>query len=134
MLERIYAHFGDGIVFCGAVGLSHAGEAGQKPNLAGLGGARQSPFLVFTANKAAQDYYGKAKSNKLLRESSAAFDAQLKPLFKAQRCFGPEATKDVFDRTAKGELDSTVTYVCSMWPEHLHEPDSGTAAGATSKL
>ncbi len=45
----LYRHFGNLVVYCGMVGMAHAGSAGRPAPLTGLGGAAPVGFLVFTA-------------------------------------------------------------------------------------
>ena len=66
--------------------------------------------------------YGKAEAAKMLSEASAAYNDVMFPLFQAERVFGAEETKRVYDEMVANKADPNVTYVCSMWPEDAHEP------------
>jgi hypothetical protein len=84
--------------------------------------------------------YGKAESAKLLAAASAAFDETMKAEFQAERAYGADAVKKVYDAMVAGETDAAITYVCSMWSEAEHEPIAeatpprAVVAAATARL
>lgn len=125
----LYGHFGDDILYCGRVGMSHIGVAGQTDNLKGLGGAAPSSFLVFTAIEEVGKVYGKKECAAMLAQATKAYNEKMLPEFQPERHFGVEAARAVFDAMVAGKADPKITYVCSMWPEHLHDPKA-----ASSKL
>ena len=49
--------------------------------------------------------YGKAESAKLLAAASAAFDETMKAEFQAERAYGADAVKKVYDAMVAGETD-----------------------------
>merc|ERR1712060_1048715 len=69
----IYRNFGNDIVYYGGVGMSHVQSAGQRASLTGLGGAKATPFLVFTALEAIAKVYGKKEMQSMLVEATAAY-------------------------------------------------------------
>mmetsp|Transcript_178788 Transcript_178788/g.573026 ORF Transcript_178788/g.573026 Transcript_178788/m.573026 type:complete len:387 (+) Transcript_178788:108-1268(+) len=120
--QSLYEHFGGQIVYFGSVGMSHVGAAGKRPKLTGLGGAPPAPFLVFSAIEELRKVYGDFKVRRWLADSSKAYNSRMLPEFRAERRYGAEQTRAVFDSMVQGAADPQVTYVCSMWPEDLHEP------------
>ena len=58
----------------------------------------------------------------MLGNATAAFHEAMMPDFVAERVYGAEAVKQVYDAMAAGRADARVTYVCSMWSEAEHEP------------
>eukprot|EP00756_Hemistasia_phaeocysticola_P060164 Hpha_TRINITY_DN3791_c0_g1::TRINITY_DN3791_c0_g1_i1::g.23876::m.23876 len=120
--EALYRHFGDKMILCGKVGLSHVGSATGTADLKGLGGAAPQQFLVFDAIKRAASVYGRAQCAKMLQQATQAYNEAMLPGFRAERHYGADATKAVYDRYVKGTADPKLTYVCSMWPQNLHDP------------
>jgi hypothetical protein len=132
--QDLYKHFGDNVVYCGRVGLAHVGSVGEQESLEGFGGAQPEPFLVFTAIEEVIKVIGKAETALMLADATKAFNARMMPEFKAVRAYGAEATKRVYDDMVQGNADPMVTYVCSMWPEELHEPIAAATPRRLSRM
>merc|ERR1712151_1238088 len=103
--------------------MSHAQSAGQKISLKGLGGASPSQFLVFMAINELEKTYGKAKMLDMLSDAKAAYKKRMFPHFQAVRIFGPEGTIRLYEDMLHGRQKSESTYICSLWPQELNEPN-----------
>mmetsp|Transcript_133805 Transcript_133805/g.416170 ORF Transcript_133805/g.416170 Transcript_133805/m.416170 type:complete len:391 (-) Transcript_133805:52-1224(-) len=123
--EALYRRFGDDLVLFGSVGQSHAGAAGRRARIKGLGGSRPGSFLVFTAMKDIGKAYGQSETAQLLAGATRAFIAKMRPSFRPIRRYGAEETQAVLQEMASGRINSEATYVCSLWPRHLHDPAAG---------
>ena len=88
------------------------------------------PFLVFTALEQMSKHFGAKRSAEMLSSAQKAFNAAMLPEFRAHRSFGADATRAVFDSIANNKSDPQLTYVCSMWPESMHEPQAAAARSA----
>ena len=125
VLHSIYSRFGDDVVSCAGVGMTHVGARGDGASLEGLGGAPPAGFNVFATTEACSKAYGREELARLQGAAWAAYKARMLPSFKAVRAYGGEETLGVWDATVRGEAEPGATYVCSLWPEA--EPRVGGA-------
>jgi len=120
--ERLYSHFGGDLVYWGSVGMTHVQSAGRMASIKGTGGAPPVQCLVFTAVAEVGEVYGSDVVAKMMSDCSAAYKTAVFPAFRPVRRFGPEDTLNVYTEMAQGGADPACSYICSLWPEALHEP------------
>jgi len=120
--ESLYKKFGDDLVYWGGVGITNVQTLGQKVSLEGLGGSPPTQFLVFSAIEEVSKAYGAKEVAEMLSASSAAYKKQTFSSFKAVRKFGPEDTLQLYNDMVHSKTDPSCSYICSLWPEDLHEP------------
>lgn len=59
-----------------------------------------------------EEVYGKAESRQILGAATQAFNDSMMSEFQAQRAYGPDAVKQVYDAMVAGDTDAKITYVC----------------------